>query len=134
MKRLATLSAALVLASAAGFAQAGSQISSDDFSTLTGPQAHQVVSSDSAVARGNNARDNVMASARIEDGLVGPGARIPNGAVTRAQVVQERELARAQGLLVPGADYLTALAAPNAITPNAANTSFAGSPAVPAGQ
>lgn len=134
MKRIATLTAALALASAAGLAQA--QVSQDDFSTLVGPQAMQDASTMSRadVAR---ERDQAIAGNRFVPGaeyqtVVGPHARATTSTVTRAQVVREREIARAQGAFEPGADYLNVLAAPNQPAGQGPST-YAGSMS-PAGQ
>ncbi|MFT3805120.1 MAG: hypothetical protein QM766_28355 [Burkholderiaceae bacterium] len=132
MKRLAALSAALAFASVAGLAQAGSQISSDDFSTLTGPSARPVVSSSAPVARFDNGY-NVQASADVEQGLTGPQAPRAVSTLTRAQVKDELELARSQGLLEPGYEYLGVAGAPMS-HPKGQATSYAGTKATPAGQ
>lgn len=132
MKRLAALSAALAFASVAGMAHAGSQISSDDFSTLSGPNARTVVSSSAPVA-GVGSGYNIQASADVEQGLTGPQAPRAIGTMTRAQVKEELEQARAEGLLEPGYEYLGVAGAPMS-HPKGQATSYAGTKATPAGQ
>ncbi|MFT4101399.1 MAG: hypothetical protein QM674_10250 [Burkholderiaceae bacterium] len=133
MKRLAALSAALAFASVAGLAHAGSQISPDDFSTLTGSSARPFVTSSSApVARVGSGYD-VQASAEVEQGLTGPQAPRAVSTMTRAQVKEELELARSQGLLEPGYEYLGVAGAPMS-HPKGQASSYAGTKATPAGQ
>lgn len=132
MKRLAALSAALAFASVAGIAHAGSQISPDDFSTLTGPSARHIVSSSTPVA-GVGDGYNIQASAEVEQGLTGPQAPRAVSTLTRAQVKEELELARAQGLLEPAYEYLGVAGAPMS-HPKGQATGYAGTKATPAGQ
>ena len=122
MKRIAALSAVLALSTAAGFAQA--QVSSDDFSTLTGPNAQRVALSTQAPRPAAVLVSNVQ----LEQGLVGPGAGHDASTVTRAQVIRERNQAIAHGDLQPGAEYFNVVGAPS--THSVAGVSYA----VPAGQ